>query len=143
MKRECSGRDVPDVTLQKEIENHKFTFISEKINSWNTFFGTLANLLHSVQKNLSVRTLIIQKSVTWFVMQKSWLVSKPSTFLVKGISKQALTHLQPMFHLCKPGRWFLLAKCLKKHLWKSDNLSKDAGHWPASLLKMSLYHRYF
>ena len=108
-----------------------------------TLFGTLANLLHSVQKNLSVRTLIIQKPVKWFVMQNSWLVSKPSTFLVKGISKQALTHFQPIFHLNKPGCWFLLAKCLKKHLWKSDILIKDAGHWPVSLLKMSLYHRYF
>ena len=31
----------------------------------------------------------------------------------------------------------------EKHLWKSDILSKDAGHRPASLLKMSLFHRYF
>ena len=28
----------------------------------------------------------------------------------------------------KPGSWFLLAKFVKKHLWKSDILSKDAGH---------------
>ena len=41
---------------------------------------------------------------------------------------QALTHFQPIFHLNKPGRWFLLAKCLKKHLWKGDILSKDVGH---------------
>ena len=27
----------------------------------------------------------------------------------------------------KPGSRFLLAKCLEKHLWKSDILSKDAG----------------
>ena len=33
MKRECSGRDVPDVTLQKKKENLKFTFISEEINA--------------------------------------------------------------------------------------------------------------
>ena len=30
-----------------------------------------------------------------------------------------------------------------KHLCKSDILNKDAGHWPVSLLKMSLCHRYF
>ena len=30
-----------------------------------------------------------------------------------------------------------------KHLWKSDILSKDTGHRPASLLKMSLFHRCF
>ena len=39
MKKECSERDVPDVTLQKEKENHRFTFISEQINVWNTFWG--------------------------------------------------------------------------------------------------------
>ena len=33
MKWECSGRDVPDVILQKEKENLKFTFISEEINA--------------------------------------------------------------------------------------------------------------
>ena len=31
----------------------------------------------------------------------------------------------------------------EKDLWKSDILSKDAGRWPASLLKMSLFHRCF
>ena len=46
-----------------------------------------------------------------------------------------------MFHLSKSGSWFLLAKCLK-HLSKSDILNKDAGHWPVSLLKMSVYHIY-
>ena len=29
----------------------------------------------------------------------------------------------------KPGGWFLLANCVKKRLWKSDILSKDAGQW--------------
>ena len=33
MKRECSGHGIPDVTLQKEKENHKITFISEDINA--------------------------------------------------------------------------------------------------------------
>ena len=33
----------------------------------------------------------------------------------------------------KPGSWFLLAKCLKN----------TCGRWPASLLKMSLFHRCF
>ena len=34
-------------------------------------------------------------------------------------------------------------KMCEKQLWKSEILSKDAGHRPASLLKMSLFHRYF
>ena len=123
-----------------------------------TLFGTLTNLRDSVQKHFSIRTLIRQKLVKWFAMQNSWLVSKLTTFLVKGISKQILTHFQPMFHLNKPGSLFLV-KFVKKHLWKSDILSKDAGQWPASLvkmiltkdagiwhaslLKMPLYQRYF
>ena len=48
-----------------------------------------------------------------------------------------------MFHLNKPGSWFLRATCLKNHLQKSDIIIKDAGHWTVSLLKMSLYHNYF
>ena len=64
-----------------------------------------------------------------------------------------------MFHLNKPSSLLLLTKCVKKHLWKSEILSKDAGEWPASmlamiltkdagiwrafLLKMLLYQRYF
>ena len=31
----------------------------------------------------------------------------------------------------------------EKHPWKSDILRKDAGHRPASLLKMSLFHKCF
>ena len=38
MNRECSGCDVPDVTLQRGKENDKFTFISEEINPKNTFW---------------------------------------------------------------------------------------------------------
>ena len=30
---------VPDVTLQKEKENHEFAFIFEVINAWNTFWN--------------------------------------------------------------------------------------------------------
>ena len=48
--------------------------------------------------------------------------------LVEGISKKTLKHFQSMLHLNKPGSWFLLAKCLKKHLWMSNILSKDTGH---------------
>ena len=44
------------------------------------------------------------------------------------IFTRKLTDLLTNFPLMdKPGSWFLLAKCLK-HLWKSDILSKDAGH---------------
>ena len=43
----------------------------------------------------------------------------------------------------KPRSWFLLAKCVKKHLWKSDILSKDTDQQSASLLRISLFHRCF
>ena len=35
------------------------------------------------------------------------------------------------------------SKLFEKHLWESDILSKGAGSWPGSLLKMSLFHRRF
>ena len=35
------------------------------------------------------------------------------------------------------------SKMFENHLWRSDILSKDAGHRPAYLFKMSLFLRYF
>ena len=90
-----------------------------------TLFGTLTNLLLDAQKQLSVRTLIIQKPVKWFEIQNSWLVSKRSTFLVKGISKQTWTHFQSIFHL-----WTNQVVG-----WKSYILTKDSSEWHASLFK--------
>ena len=85
-----------------------------------TLFEILTNLLDSVQKEFLVKTLIRQKLVKWFPMQNSWLVSKPTTFLVKDISKQILAHFQPIFHLNKPGSLSLVT-------FVSDILIKDAG----------------
>ena len=115
---------VPDVTFRTWHFKRKKKITSLhsylKRSMPETLFGTLPNLLYSAHKNLSVRTLIILKPVKWFAMQNSCQVSKLTTFLVKGIFKQTLTHFQPMFHLNKPDCWFLQAKCLKKHLWRSD-----------------------
>ena len=121
---------VPDVmfqTLHFKGEK-KITSIHSylKRSMHESLFGTLTNLLDSVQKHFSVTTLIRQKLVKWFAMQNSWLVSKLTTFLVKGIS--ILTNLQPIFHLNKPDSLLSLTKSVKKHLWKSDILSKDAMH---------------
>ena len=38
-----------------------------------------------------------------------------------------------------PGCSFVRTKCVINTVWKSDILSNDAGHWPLSLLKMSLF----
>ena len=62
MNRECSGRDVPDVTLQRGKENDKLHSYPKR-SIPKTLFGTLTNLLLAAQKQLSVRTLIIQKPV--------------------------------------------------------------------------------
>ena len=41
-------------------------------------------------------------------------------------------------------RWMVFtSEMCEKHQWKSDILSKDAGHQPGSLLKISLFHRCF
>ena len=42
----------------------------------------------------------------------------------------------------KPGSWFLLAKCLKNTCGRVTFLYLK-GHRSSSLLKMSLFHRYF
>ena len=54
-----------------------------------------------------------------------------------------LTHFGTMFHLRTNQVVGFTSKMFEKHLWKSDILSKDAGHRPASLFKMSLFHRCF
>ena len=64
------------------------------------------------------------------------LVSKIGSSNLKN-----LTHFQPMFHLCRNQVIGFTSKMFEKHLWKNDNLSKDAGQRPSSLLKMSLFHR--
>ena len=48
-----------------------------------------------------------------------------------------------MFHLRINPVVGFYSKMFEKHLWKSDNLNKDAGHRPAALFKMSLFHRCF
>ena len=99
------------MTLKKEKENHKFTFISEEIKT-ETLFVTLRNLLFSVQKHLSYYTsdyTILYKQLAGF--QTVHIFSK----------RYIQTEINPfpaMFHLNKPGSWLLLAKCLKKHLWR-------------------------
>ena len=42
----------------------------------------------------------------------------------------------------KPGGWFT-KNVHEKQLWKSGILSKDAGRWHASLLKISLLRKCF
>ena len=56
--------------------------------------------------------------------------------------KMLITHFRPMFHLCT-NQLVFTSKMFGKHLSKSDILSKVAGPWPASLLEISLFHRFF
>ena len=48
-----------------------------------------------------------------------------------------------MFHLRINQVVDFSRKMFEKYLWKRDILSKDSGHRPASLLKMSLFYRSF
>ena len=48
-----------------------------------------------------------------------------------------------MFHLSRNQVVGFIIKVFEKHLWKSDILSKYVGGWPASLLKVSVFHRCF
>ena len=72
MQRECSGHDIRDVPLQRKT---KITSLHSylKRSMPETLFGTLTNLLYSVQKHLSARTLnknqsndVQCKTVGWF-----------------------------------------------------------------------------
>ena len=142
MKSQCSGYDVPDVTLQKEKENYKFTDISEEINAWNTFW------------NINKLTILCsEKPFNSYYTETSQMICSAkhlAGFQTVHIfsEKSFQTDINPFsanvpFKQTRYSIWFLLAKYLKKHLWKSDILSKDPGHWPISLYKMSLYHRCF
>ena len=62
--------------------------------------------------------------------------SKWRTFLV-------LTHFRPLFLLRRSQAVGFYKQMFEKHLRNSDILSKDAGRWLTSLLKMLLFHRYF
>ena len=54
-----------------------------------------------------------------------------------------LTHFRPIFPLRRNQEVGFYEQNVWKHLWKKDILSKDADRWPASLLKMPHFHRYF
>ena len=62
MKRECSGHDVLDMTLQKETENHKFTYISEEINVWNTFWNISKLTMLCSEKHFSKNSYYTETS---------------------------------------------------------------------------------
>ena len=48
-------------------------------------------------------------------------------FFKKAIISGALIHFQPMFDSCRNQVVIFTTKMFEKHLWKSDNLVKDAG----------------
>ena len=53
----------------------------------------------------------------------------------------------PIFNQCstyvETRELIFTSKRFGKHLWKSGILYKDAGRWPASLIKMPFFHRCF
>ena len=83
----------------------------------------------------------------FFYSFKSFLYVRLLLFQIKSLSLMwhktccLLNHFWRMFYLC--GNQAFNSKKLEKHLRKSDILSKDAGRWPASLLKISLPQVFF
>ena len=130
------------MTLQNETENHKFTFISEEINAWNTFWNISKLTALCSEKSFSKKCYYTETS-QMICNAKQLAVFQTVHILSERYFQTGINLFPAKFHLNKSGRWFLLVKCLEKHLWKSDISSKDAGHWPVSLLKMSLYRRFF
>ena len=68
--------------------------------------------------------------------------------IITGVKDKEIKHY---WDLDQRGKTVIIkehftSKMFKKHLWKSDILSEDAGHRPhrpESLLKMSLFYRFF
>ena len=78
-----------------------------------TLFGTLTNLLDSVQKQFLVRTLIRQKLVKWFAMQNSWLVSKTNHIFSERYFKKDINPF-PATVPFKQTRYFIFSKICEK-----------------------------
>ena len=98
MKRECSGCAIPEMKLQRE---KKFRSLHSYIKRSmpKTLFGTLRNLIQSVQKHLSVRTLYYTES-----SQKICNPKQLGRFKTVDISSESYiqTEINPflvMFHL--------------------------------------------
>ena len=61
MKRECSGCDVPDMTLQKEKKiTSLHSYLKRSIPE--TLFGTLTNLIYSIQNTFQLELLLYRTS---------------------------------------------------------------------------------
>ena len=127
MNRECSGRDILDVTLQRGKENDKFTFVSKEINARNTFWN-----INKLTIGCSETTF----SKNSYYTETSQMICNPKqlagfkTVLIFS-ERYFQTDMNPfpvdIPFMDKPGIWFLLAKYVKKHLWKSYILTKDAS----------------
>ena len=133
---------VPDVILQKETENHKFTFISAEINAWNTFWNISKLTILCSEKPFSKNSYYTESQM---ICNAKQLAGSQTIHIFSERYFQIGINLFPANVPFKHIRLLVFTSKMfeKKHLWQSDILSKDAGHWPVSLLKRSLYHRYF
>ena len=106
MKRECSGREVSDVTIQRGKENHKFTFISEEINVRNFFWNISKYAIVCTEttfsKNYYTETRVSVKTI--YILKERYFQADINSFPAN------------VSIMNKPGSWFLVVKCVKKHL---------------------------
>ena len=118
----------------KEKKNLKFTFISEEINAWNTFWNINKITILCSETPFSKNSYCTE--ISQMICNAKHLAGFQTVHVFSDRhSKQTLTYFKPMLYLNQPGSWFLLAKCLKNHLWKSDMIIKDTSHLPVSYLK--------
>ena len=127
MNRECSGCDVLDVTLQRGEENDKFTLVSKEINARNTFWNINKLAIGCSETTFSKNSYYTETSQ---MICNAKQLAGCKTVLIFS-ERYIQTDMNPfpanISFMDKPGSWFLLAKCVKKHLWKSYILTKDAS----------------
>ena len=100
---------------QRGKESDKLTFVSKEINARNTFWN--------------INKLTIGCSEITFSNNCHYTETSQMTCNAKQLAgfKTVLIFSESanIPFMDKPGSWFLPAKCVKKHLWKSYILTRD------------------
>ena len=116
------------MTLQKETENHKFTFISEEINAWNTFLNISKLTILCSEKPFSKNSYYTETSQ--MICNAKQLAGFQTVHILSEKYFQTGINPSPANIPFKQTRLLVFtSKMFEETLWKSDILSKDAGHW--------------
>ena len=120
---------------------------------WSKHFLMLRNhgILHYLwAADLSKSFPQLMVSIFTFLSQWFLLVFIISRQILNSVGLPDISYILlhwPILNQClsyvETSYLVFTTKMSEKRLWKSDILSKDAGRWPTSLLKMSFFHRCF